>query len=87
MRLRVSLELLRVRGTLGMLKVLRAMLWVLGDLLPLCVETYLKGPLRVISRLENADVLGVWVAGWLVTNMYAHPNEDGPSQAGKLLLD
>ena len=39
------------------------------------------------SSLGNAEVLGVWVAGWLVTNMYAHPNEEGPAQAGRLLLD
>ena len=32
-------------------------------------------------------MLGVWVAGWLVANMYTHPNENGPVEAGKLLID
>ena len=37
--------------------------------------------------LTDAEALGVWVAGWLVANMYTHTNENGPVEAGKLLID
>ncbi|CAE7425932.1 unnamed protein product, partial [Symbiodinium microadriaticum] len=39
------------------------------------------------GNMSDAEVLGVWVGGWMVVNMYAHPHEHGPSQAGTLLLD
>ena len=57
-----------------------------GGVLTLVNKAFPQRP-AVCKALDSAQMVGVFVSGWLLLNMYVPPREEGPGQAAQLLHD